>query len=369
MKNTIFLLFICCLFILPLLLSSEVKPKELIQVAILLDTSNSMDGLIEQAKSQLWKIVNELSLTKKNGMAPRIEVALYEYGNDNIPAGEGYVRMRVALSTDLDKVSDELFKLTTNGGDEYCGKVIKVAVQGLKWSKKNKDLKLIFIAGNEPFTQGKVNYETVCRDAIKKGIIVNTIFCGSFQEGVNTKWKHGADLADGKYMNIDQNIKIVDIQAPQDDELVKLGQELNKTYIAYGQRGEMKKEMQAKQDANAESISPQAMAQRSITKASLQYDNASWDLVDALKSKSIKVEELKESELPSEMQNMTKEARKEYIQKMQLKRDELQKKINSLNKARREYVDKERKKMATENTLDEVMLKTIKDQATKKGFK
>src|SRR5262245_44595431 len=32
------------------------KPK--IQMAILLDTSNSMDGLIGQARSQLWKIVN-----------------------------------------------------------------------------------------------------------------------------------------------------------------------------------------------------------------------------------------------------------------------------------------------------------------------
>ena len=32
-----------------------------IKVALLLDTSNSMDGLIDQAKAQLWQIVNELS--------------------------------------------------------------------------------------------------------------------------------------------------------------------------------------------------------------------------------------------------------------------------------------------------------------------
>jgi len=32
-----------------------------IKVALLLDTSNSMDGLIEQAKSQLWKIVGALA--------------------------------------------------------------------------------------------------------------------------------------------------------------------------------------------------------------------------------------------------------------------------------------------------------------------
>lgn len=30
-----------------------------IQLALLLDTSNSMDGLIDQARSRLWQIVNE----------------------------------------------------------------------------------------------------------------------------------------------------------------------------------------------------------------------------------------------------------------------------------------------------------------------
>ncbi|MEO7695078.1 MAG: hypothetical protein ABIS36_14065, partial [Chryseolinea sp.] len=35
--------------------------EQSILIALLLDTSNSMDGLIDQAKSQLWKIVNELS--------------------------------------------------------------------------------------------------------------------------------------------------------------------------------------------------------------------------------------------------------------------------------------------------------------------
>ena len=108
--------------------------KNLIQMAILLDTSNSMDGLIEQAKTQLWKIVNELALAKRNGETPNLEVALYEYGKDSLPAGEGYMRMIVPLTTDLDRVSEELFKLKTNGGSEYCGQVIQMAARGLKWT-------------------------------------------------------------------------------------------------------------------------------------------------------------------------------------------------------------------------------------------
>ncbi len=43
-----------------------------IQLAILLDTSGSMDGLIDQARSRLWKIVNELATARKNGLAPKL---------------------------------------------------------------------------------------------------------------------------------------------------------------------------------------------------------------------------------------------------------------------------------------------------------
>ena len=144
--------------------------KQKIQVALLMDTSSSMDGLIEQAKSQLWKIVNELATAKYNGERPMIEIALYHYGNDNLKASDQYVQQILPFTTDLDKVSEELFNLSTNGGEEYCGAVIKDATLNLNWSTSNEDLKLVYIAGNEPFNQGTVNYEKACREAISKGI-------------------------------------------------------------------------------------------------------------------------------------------------------------------------------------------------------
>ena len=45
------------------------KQKPIVQIAILLDTSNSMDGLIGQAKTQLWKIVNEFAKAQRDGRA------------------------------------------------------------------------------------------------------------------------------------------------------------------------------------------------------------------------------------------------------------------------------------------------------------
>src|SRR5690606_16450630 len=136
-----------------------------IELALLLDTSNSMDGLIHQAKSQLWKIVNELTSCRKGGHSPDLRVALYEYGNSGLPDDGGWVRQVLPLTDNLDDVSEKLFALKTNGGDEYCGRVIQAATDGLDWSDDDEDLKIIVIAGNEPFTQGNVDYKKACRAA------------------------------------------------------------------------------------------------------------------------------------------------------------------------------------------------------------
>ena len=171
--------------------------KQFIKVALLLDTSNSMDGLIDQAKAQLWEIVNELSYAKCKDNKPYLQIALYEYGNDKLNGYEGYIRQVLAFSEDLDEISKELFSLTTNGGNEYCGQVIQVSLDQLQWGNNPDDLKLIFIAGNEPFTQGKVNYKDASKKAHNNDITVNTIFCGDYNQGVLSSWKDGADLAHG----------------------------------------------------------------------------------------------------------------------------------------------------------------------------
>jgi hypothetical protein len=282
---------------------------------------------------------------------------------------EGYVRLVTSLTNDLDKISEELFKLKTNGGSEYCGTVISEAVKDLKWTKSNDDYKVIFIAGNEPFTQGSVDYKTACKKAISKGIIINTIYCGSYDEGVQTNWKDGADLADGSYMNIDQNQEVVHIDTPFDDELVQLGQKLNETYIAYGYEGDELKQRQEEQDANASNISPSVMVERSITKGSGQYKNESWDLIDAKKQGSVDLENIPKDQLPKEMQNMTGEERKAYVEKKSKEREKFQQRITELDKQRRDYIAQKIAENPEENTLDAAMLKIIRDQASQKNYK
>ena len=349
-------------------ISSENPNANTVQLAILLDTSNSMDGLIEQTKTQLWKIVNEMARSKRESIAISLYVALYEYGNDGLSADEGYVRLITPLTNDLDKISEELFKLKTNGGSEYCGTVISEAIKDLKWTKSTDEYKVIFIAGNEPFNQGSIDYKDACKAAISKGIIINTIYCGSYDEGVQTNWKDGADLADGSYINIDQNQEVVHIATPFDDELVQLGQKLNETYIAYGYEGDELKNRQAEQDANAGSVAPSVLVERTVTKSGKQYKNESWDLVDAEKE-GVDIEDIPKDQLPKEMQNMTAEEQKAYVDKKAKEREEYQNQISELDKQRRDYIAQKLAENPEENTLDAAMLKIIREQASDKNYK
>ena len=50
--------------------AKEAPKKPVVQIAILLDTSGSMSGLIAQAKTQIWQIVNEFITMKRDGMSP-----------------------------------------------------------------------------------------------------------------------------------------------------------------------------------------------------------------------------------------------------------------------------------------------------------
>ncbi|MBI1367180.1 MAG: VWA domain-containing protein [Planctomycetes bacterium] len=367
-------LIVACVLLVGSLVHADVKPAPVqprIQIAILLDTSGSMDGLINQARSELWRIVNEFVTTKRDGVRPLFEVALYEYGNDGLSQESNYIRQIVPLSDDLDKVSKELFALTTNGGSEYCGAVITDAVNHLNWSASGDDLKLIFIAGNEPFTQGPIDYAGACKAAIARGVIVNTIHCGPESQGVEGMWKQGALLADGSFSNIDQNQAVVHVEAPQDKEIAELGVQLNTTYINYGAAAPAAAANQAAQDANAAKLSESSSVQRAVTKANAYYVNSNWDLVDALREKKIKLEEVKDADLPEAMKKMSLEERRAYVTEQQTKRQQIQEKINTLNDQRKDYVAAELKKRSEaggEKTLDQALIESVRAQATKKHY-
>ena len=340
-----------------------------VQIAILLDTSSSMDGLIDQARTQLWKVVNSFNDAEKNGKVPFVEVALYEYGNNGLDMQGNYIRQLEPLTRDLDEVSKELFALKTNGGEEYCGAVISRAVADLKWDDNPKTYKAIFIAGNEAFTQGPINAVTSCEAAVKQNIVVNTIHCGGESAGINGGWKNGALAAGGSFAVINQDKVIAHIESPQDKIILKLNLELNKTYIYYGAGGKINWGNQTKQDGNA---TGGAAVERSATKSSGNYWNANWDLCDAAKTKGFDWGKLDKKTLPKDLQTKTTKELQAHVAENQKKRNEIKEKMKQANKERAAYVAKvraEKKADDKDQTLDQAIQNAVKKQAKERGYK
>lgn len=341
--------------------------KQFVKIALLLDTSNSMDGLINQAKAQLWDIVNEFAYAKcGNDQRPELQIALYEYGNDNLSSREGYLRQVLPFSSDLDDISEKLFSLSTNGGEEYCGTVINTSLKQLDWGKNQDDLKLIFIAGNEPFTQGGLNYKDAASQAKEKDVVVNTIFCGNYAQGIATQWKDGAIRTGGDYMAIDHNAEQIYVHTPYDNQIMRLNSKLNQTYVAYGSLGNAKLQKQREQDSNAYEVEAEVAVNRAVSKSSKMYKNSSWDLVDAVEDKAVSVSELEEDALPNELRGKTDEEINTILKKRKAEREKLQSEIQKLNGKREIYIAKQANKGGE---LENAMLNAIKKQAAKKHFR
>lgn len=338
-----------------------------IQIALLLDTSNSMDGLIEQAKGKLWSIVNEFNQYEKKGKTPDIEIALYEYGNDGLAQRNNWILQVLPFTTDLDLISEKLFALTTNGGSEYCGSVIHSANIELEWSKRSEDLRLIFIAGNEGFDQGNFSYREACSESKNKDVAINTIFCGGYEDGIRALWKEGASCGEGKYINIDQDRKVSYIETPYDDRIDKLNGELNETYLWYGSNGYNYITNQAVQDANASSFSKANKADRAVSKSSKNYKNSHWDVLDAVENEEISLEEIVESDqLDPELKGKSKEEVEKILKEKSEKRKEIQTAIKELSKKRSLYIAENSKD--EDNTLEQAIKRTVADLALKKQF-
>lgn len=341
-----------------------------IQVALLLDTSNSMDGLIEQAKSRLWNIVNTLTTLKYNGQTPQVEIALYEYGNDGI-RDENYIRQVTPLTQDLDLVSEKLFALKTNGGSEYCGAVIRDASANLNWDGNEKSMKLIYIAGNEPFNQGKIDYKDVVSKARNKNIYTNTIYCGSREEGIQGLWQNGATTGGGKYFNIDSDKKVIYIETPYDIRISECNSKLNDTYIYYGSHGSEYKMKQIAQDKNAEIQSVSNLVERTVSKSKKNaYKNEHWDLVDKAEKDESFITNMKPSELPDELKGKSKEEIKKAVSMKSAEREKIQREIEELSKKRQAYIDHEMKKRGSDDSddLGKAIESSIRELAKKNGY-
>jgi hypothetical protein len=303
---------------------------ERIQIALLLDVSGSMEGLLEQAKSQLWYIVNGIMYDYGYSRPPRLELALYEYGS-RYPGENGrYLRQVVPFTRDLDWLSSELFRLEVDGRREYCGSVLESALRNLNWSYGPADRRMIYIAGNESFGQGPVSARRALDDAYRRGITVHTIYCGDGYRGRQEGWEEAAYYGGGDFLTIDHNAHDYYRGDPYDQRLLGLNQRLNQTYLPYGSQATICFQRQQRADQRAQRYGVGIASQRVIAKASPAYLQPQWDLIDAVSTGQVNLASLSQDELPPEMRGMSLSEQRTFLRRKAQERQQVRQEIHQL---------------------------------------
>ena len=184
-----------------------------IDVAIVLDTSGSMEPLIESARLKIWEIVQELLSAEPR---PTLRAAVLTYGSQANGMASGWVRVESDFTDDLDRVSDTLLTVVQDqGGNEYVTRALRDAVHSLAWTPYDEALRLLFIAGNESADQDPEVDLVDAGSTLRGGdIAVHLIFCGSEDDEAAESWRELAELTGGEFSTIDLRARPTVIETP-----------------------------------------------------------------------------------------------------------------------------------------------------------
>ncbi len=330
----------------------EVRGPNKIQIALLLDTSGSMDELLEQAKSEFWYLVDELMYTYQGSVAPELEIALYEYGNSRIGRDQDYIRLAVPLTRDLDWVASELWQLQPKGRKEYAGLVIDHAVQELQWSRNPRDIKMIFIAGNESFYRGPLNPVRAIERACAEGIEVHTLFAGTYEAGLQLGWEEAGNYC-GSYSALDLSQPAHMYTTGYDAQICQLNVYYNQTFLPYGPYGQTYYDRCVLQDRYFQNYGNVWLVNRTVVKCGPFYTNPNWDLIDALDAGIIRLEDIPYNQLPPELRGLSRSQQLAVIARYRADRNRVRKEILDLNDNRRREITTRTASAPTQARVDQ----------------
>lgn len=171
-----------------------------VQVVLVLDASGSMDRLFQAVSNSMEELLRTLGDCTINGQQASVNVGIVVYGQS---MDDGKPFQLTPFTVELEELRSRVQSVNCDGWCENCGEAIAFAVKNYPWNKRSRRqlLKVIFIAGNESFDQGPVNYRDAMADVRKQGIIVNTIHCGE----PNSEWSAAARLGEGEGLTFAMN--------------------------------------------------------------------------------------------------------------------------------------------------------------------
>ena len=345
--------------------------SSLIQIAILLDTSGSMKGLVDQARIQIWNVIDELAASSRKGQNSDLEIAVFQYGTESVSKSSGYIRRVLDFSGDLDEVSRALFALEVKGGVELCGETIRQACDDLNWNA-DAGYRAIFIAGNEAFDQGQTSFASVLPRLKEKSITVNTVYCrwNKAKPEEDALWKYSAELASGNYSMIDHNRKMTDLKTPYDAKFRELNRRMNESFVWYGKNASKHMKNQIEQDKNASKMSNSAFASRMSSKIGHLYKHVHSDLVDAVQHGHLNMETMPEKLMPENIRAMSANERMKYLNSKIADREKVRRDMATLISKRQSWIHANTRGSSTTKgeTWGEALQSAVRFQLKQSGF-
>lgn len=267
------------------------------------------------------------------------------------------------------------------GGDEEedVRTALADGVYRIGWSTASSDLaQIVFLVGDAPphndYQDAADTLDTAVK-AVQKGIVVNTIQCGS--SGSTTRaWQEIARNGNGQYFAIADNGGVQAISTPYDDQLGALAMELGASFLPYGygagKVGLDKRAAVAREAQEAESrivyALPEAKAERALNKA-VNKDAYLGDLMQSIENGTVKLESVDPVDLPEELRNRDPAQRTVEVEKRLAERRRIRDQILELSKQREAYVKGEQQKNGKQEGFDVVVARALKEQMAKKKSK
>lgn len=354
----------------------RVPDKPRMELVFVIDTTGSMGGLIEGAKSKIWSIVNEIVTAKPQ---PEIRIGFVAYRDK----GDAYVTQVHPLTDDLDAAFSTLQTFKADGGGdtpEHVSAGLHDAVSTLQWKKGGSTesalYQVIFLVGDCPphtdYDDG-LDYKIEADKAAARGIFVNAIRCGQNAQ-TETVWLDIAKRGQGNYFTLAQSGGVVNVPTPFDDKMVKLGADLEMTTIARrGLEGARAESLAAAGIVNGLVLEGYVGAKGKDNYIARQSFNAksgqiygAFDLVTEIIN-GRKVESIKDEEWPTEWEKKPLAEKRQLLEAQIAQRKSLKVQLAELEAQRNAFLKPELEKNGGKDGFDQKMLDTFKAQANARG--
>ena len=345
------------------------RPK--VDLVFVLDTTGSMAGLIQAAKDNIWSIATTMASAQP---APEIRIGLVAFRD----RGDQYVTRVVDLSSDLDSMYATLMDFQADGGGdtpESVNQALNEAVHRMSWSQGNDAYKVVFLVGDAPTHDypDDVEYPDTLKAASAKGIVINTIQAGEDQS-TRAEWQRIAQLNQGAYFQVSQSGNAIAMATPFDEQIASLSKALDETRLFFGDaetQHDLARKAASTDKLHAEGSIASRAKRAEFNASASGYKNllGENELVDAVSSGRVDLDDIETSHLPAAMQSLGKDEQAQMIAENAAKRAEITKQIGALASQRRAFVETEiGKRDGLAQSLDYQLYDTVKAQAKEKGL-